>query len=665
MAIVRRVYIFLVCAISLNVVAWATIGLLRNLLTLAESTPVSTTAFQVAVIAIGLPIFITHWLWAQRLSARDPVERESALRRLYLFGMLAGFLGPFVANTFDLIDVLLRAALGSSRTGTSVMEGSLSAVAAMIILALLGLYHRRAVALAEGAGSQASHAATIRRLYVIGFCATGVTMTTLATIDLLLWTMLSFGGGAAIDGLGTAGLADAVARLVVGVPLWLVFWAQAQRLFRGSAVEERESALRKLYLYVVVFVAVLSAVTNGTFLLAGLLRTLLGLAPTGDVRGPLSVVIGMLVLWAYHAHVLRREARGNDAAGAVEAPGQAGIRRLYLYLVAAIGLAALLVGLGGDISVLIRSLSQVELSPALKEQLAWFTAALFAGLTVWLMPWRRAQIGAVAATPAGAAERRSIVRKIYLYFYLFVATMTVLAGAVYIVYRLLSLALGETGVGDILSDLGQAIAFSLIGAGIWLYHGWAVRGDGQRGVREKLERHAALNVTVLDVADGHFGRAVLDSLRRELPGVVLHPIELSLGGAAIRVADPAVAAGQADIAGRLAAADVIVGPWEVAVAGGALGRVGADIAAACAASPALKLLVPVGVKGWEWIGVEDGEDADLVGQTVRAVKQFSEGEPVTPARPLSAGAVVGIIAGGLVLLILIGIPVLLFFSLSG
>lgn len=660
MAIVRRLYILLVSAISLNVVAWATIGLLRHLLTLATSTPVSTTAFQVAVIVIGLPIFIVHWLWAQRLSARDPGERESALRRLYLYGMLAGFLGPFVVNTYDLVAILLGAALGSSRTGISVVEGSLSAAAAMIVLALLGLYHRRVVAFAEDTGSVSGHVATIRRLFVIGFCAAGVTLTALATVDLLHWTMLQFGHGAAIDGLGTAGLTDAVARLAVGVPLWLVFWVGAQRLFQGAAVEERESALRKLYLYIVVFVAVLSAVTNGTFILAGLLRSLLGLAPTGDVRGPLSVVIGMLGLWAYHAHVLR-----GDAARVVEVPAQAGIRRLYLYLVAAIGLAALLVGLGGDISVLIRSLSQAELSAALREQLAWFTAALFAGLAVWLMPWRRAQSGAVLATPVGAEERRSVVRKIYLYFYLFVATMTVLAGAVYIVYRLLSLALGETGGGDVLSDLGQAIAYSLIGAGIWIYHGWAVRGDGQRGVREQRERQSALNVTVLDVVGGHFGRAVLDALRREMPGIILHPIELSLEGAAAVDADSARAGVQPDLARRLAAADVIVGPWEMAVAGGAQGRVSAEIAAACAASPALKLLVPLRVMGWEWIGVGEREDAALVGQTVHAVKQVSEGERVTPARPLGAGTVVGMIAGGLVLLILIGIPVLLFFSMNG
>ncbi|HKZ70332.1 MAG TPA: DUF5671 domain-containing protein, partial [Anaerolineales bacterium] len=79
MATVRRWYIFLVCAISLHSVTWAVIALLRNLLIFGSEAPVGVIAFEIAVIIIGLPLFLVHWLWAQQLVGRDRDERESAL----------------------------------------------------------------------------------------------------------------------------------------------------------------------------------------------------------------------------------------------------------------------------------------------------------------------------------------------------------------------------------------------------------------------------------------------------------------------------------------------------------------------------------------------------------------------------------------------------------
>ena len=642
MITVRRWYIFLVCAISLQSVVWAIIALLRNLLTAgSRPTPVTATAFQIAVAVIGLPIFLVHWLWAQRLARRDEDERGSALRRFYLYGTLAGFVGPFAANAFDLIATLLALAAGSERFDFSEftpVEAGLRNFVALVVLALLWFYHWRIAASDSRALPETDNAATLRRLYVFGFSAAGVTMTTLGVIRLLRWIMFQFGSSPAIGGFAGASLTDEVARLSVGVPLWLIFWRMAQSLFTGPGEEERESALRKLYLYVTVFVAVLSAVTNATFILAGIFRRLLSLPPQGDIREPLPIILGMAVLWAYHAYVLRA-----DETLAREAPRQAGIRRLYLYIVGGVGLAAFLTGLGGDLSVLIR-LRDESFGAGLKEQLAWFTAALVAGLPVWLLPWRLVQIKAVASGPAGVEERRSIVRKIYLYFYLFVATMTALSSLVYIVYRLLSLALGEGSSFNLISDLGQAIAYSLIAVGVWLYHGAGVRGDGRLNQREQTRRLAEMRVGVVDAGDGRFGRVVLDSLRRELPGLALEPFGLTP-----QAAEAMGSNGEA-IAARLAQVGLIVGPWTMAVAGGAGGTVTVEVAGAVVASPARKLLIPVRADNWEWAGVDRWNTEATVRQIVHAVKQIIGGAEVTVTRPIGIGAIVGGVVIALILL---------------
>jgi len=112
----------------------------------------------------------------------------------------------------------------------------------------------------------------------------------------------------------------------------------------------------------------------------------------------------------------------------------------------------------------------------------------------------------------------------------------------------------------------------------------------------------------------------------------------------------------------LAQAGLVVGPWMIAVPGGAGGAVTPAIAQAVLDSPALKLLVPTRAEGWDWAGVDRWDAEALVQQTVRAVKLIAAGEKVKPARPLGAGAIIAIIIGVLFLLLLVTIPLLEFFA---
>ena len=646
----RRWYIYLVCAISLQAVTWAVIALLRNLLAEGGGT-IASIAFQIATIIIALPLFLVHWLWAQRLAAREGNEREAGLRGLYHYGMLAGFLAPIIANAYSLIAFLFWLAAGrpgyepSFGDSSSPLRGILYNLIAIIVCTLLWFYQHRVVTDDLKSIAEGDTFATLRRLYMFVFSAWGLIMTTTAIIHIIRWIMFQFGGrnDLLILGGGIGYLTDEVARLMVGVPLWLVFWRQAQHMFIGPIQAERESALRKFYLYTTVFVAALSAVTNMTLILAGLFRRVLGLPSQGDIRTPLPIILGMAVLWAYHAFALR-----EDASNSAESAKQGSVRRLYLYLIAGIGLAAFLVGLSGDISVLIRLFSQRFADP-LRESLAWFTAALIAGLPVWLLPWRQAQVEAVALTPEGVEARRSVVRKIYLYFYLFVATMTVLSSAVYILYRLLSLALGERGEGNLVTGIAQAVAYAVVGVLVWLYHGSALRGDGDSNRRELAQRLKDVRVAIVDTGEAGFGRALLDRLQREELGLNLDLISLPAQDEEARQA----------IQAKLDTAGVIVGPWSMAVDGA---TVHPDISHSVVNSPARKIMIPVPMSGWDWAGVDVWNTEGLMQQTVRAVRQWAGGEEIKAVRPMTIGGIIGTVVGVLILLLLLVIPLLIYFA---
>jgi hypothetical protein len=645
MGTVRRWYLFLVATISLQAVTWALIALLRTILGVWGAPSTEAIAFQVAVIVIGLPVYLIHWLWAQRLAAADADERADPLRRLYLYGTMAALLIPAISNAFDLSSGLLGLLLdpGSPWHGgypfgpaRSVTQGVFAHLTPILVLGLLWLYHRQIAAADAATAPLTGNSALIRRLYLLGFSLGGLILVAQWAVAALRWVLYQFGGPATT---GAAGLIDPLAGLVVGLPLWVLAWRLAQHHFFGPDIAERESALRKFYLHAVIFFSALAAVSGATLMLAGLLRQALGLSPQGDLRGPLPVILVAAVVWAYHSQILRA-----DTALIAEAPRQAGVRRLSWYLVASIGLATTVIGLGFIVSVLIRALGAPSFGDDLREQLAWSLAALIAGFPVWALVWRRAQRLAERDGPGGDDERGSLARRIYLYGFLFAATLTILSGLVYIVFRLLRLALGEPAEGNLVADLAQAIAFSALAAGVLLYHGRILRAEGRRRQTAVTKRAAELRVAVLDLDDGVFGQAVTERLRHDVPGLTLQPIGLTPAAAARMGAAP----DPRGLAAQLAEAGLIVGPWQVAVGQTA----GVEVAQAVGASPAHKLLVPRPAEQWSWAGVEPWNTESALTQVVHAVRQTLNGEPVRPVRALAPLALVGTIVGVVLLLIL-------------
>ena len=629
---IRRWYIYLVTLVSLQALTWGLINLLQNLLVFSRRAGIASEtdslSWQIAIIIVTLPVFLVHWLWAQRLVGRDRAEQTSWVRGLYLHGTTISFLIPALNYSYDLLRLLFQLLIQgkSSPNYLQLTPGGevLSYLLPILVLAPLLFYQYRLVA-AEL--PTAVFLTTTRRWHHFGFAAGGVTMTAIGAIVLLQWLLKQFGGQTAVINT-TSPLPAELARLVVGIPLWLFFWRQAQTLFPQSPAEAH-STLRKFYLYLIIFVVALTAVAAATGILAGILRSLLGLAPQGDIRDPIAMIVVTAALWFYHAKILQQDIQASQ-----EQPKQATIRRLYWYLIAAIGLAAVLVGLGGNISVLIRSFSTAFVTQ-LREQLAWFTAALVAGLPVWLLPWRQAQLAAAHSGEIGQDEREDIVRKIYLYFYIFVATLTALGSAIYIVYRLVGLVLGSDS-GNLGNDLPHAIAYGLIAVAVWLYHGAVLRQDSR--LLEAPTLPDALRVAL--IGGESFAQPLLIALRQAFPFATLQTVSGN-------------ETPQSEVV--LAEAELIIAPWPLADEDGGWET-------AVSHSPAPKLLIPMRQKGWEWVGVEPWNLDNIISETVQTAYQIVVGSPIKRQRT-SLGTIISIVAGVLGLFILMMILISAFFNL--
>ncbi|MGE5139311.1 MAG: DUF5671 domain-containing protein [Rudaea sp.] len=639
MVTVRRWYIFLISAVSLQAITWALVSLLSRLPPSQLRAPAGAVAIEIALVVVCLPFFLVHWLWAQRLARSDKEERASLLRRSYLYSMQAIFVAGFAISAYNLLQALLRFVLREPPPAFGSPPGSTAelvqdAIAGLLVTGVAWLYNRRVIQQDAGAAPDSGVLGAVRRLYVLSFAAAGLFVLAFSVTTALMWVVHHIIIRPGVDSMD-AGLSGGIARLIVGLSLWLWFWMRAQVLFHGDNPDEHESLLRKVYLYLAVSTSALTAVGILSFILADLFRRAMGVATDVDLRDPPLILLVAGIIWVYHTLVLR-----DDARRTVEVPEQALIRRLYFYLVGAIGLAAFLIGLAGDVSVIILSLAGQVFGTGPQEQVAIFTAGLAVGLPVWLLPWRFAQQAALALTASGQAERRSIVRKLYLYFYIFAASMMVLFGLVYVLYTLLTLALGGTVTGNLVSELAQPIAYSLIAIGVWLYHGQALRGDGRLARAEKAERLASLRVAVVDGGDGQWGCSLLEALRRELPGLGLIPIGLTPAAASAM----GMSGREGSVEKFAQGSSIVVGSWTAAVSGALTYPVGE----ALSSSPARKFLVPVAAPGWEWIGVENKTPAALIQETVKTLKRAIEGEEVS-----SRGSTGALIGGGVVLVMLL------------
>ncbi|MCP4421444.1 MAG: hypothetical protein GY805_32950, partial [Chloroflexi bacterium] len=234
MIIVRRIYVFLMSAISLHGVTWAVISLLRNTFAPNLNPPKEAIAFQIAAIIVGLPFFLGHWLWAQRLAMRDEDEKHSFLRTFYLYGMVVGFLGPLVANSFGLIATLLAILFGEERqhfiyTDLTPNQTLIYHLAATIVLAALWWYHQNVLKADSQQTTPSFYASLLRRLYIIGFSSTGIIMAALGVFGLLRWLLLTLLSSNPLLIPNNLSPAGDIARIVVSLPFWLLVMADLRQ----------------------------------------------------------------------------------------------------------------------------------------------------------------------------------------------------------------------------------------------------------------------------------------------------------------------------------------------------------------------------------------------------------------------------------------------------
>ena len=500
---IRRLYVYLVAFISIEVVVWGLVGLLRSVLNNTVSGGADALARALALILVGVPIFLIHWLWAQRAAAQDEEEKTAALRAVFFYAILLATLIPVVQNLLSFIDraLIQGVGLGVERAFSAFRTQTLADnLVAIIMNGVVAAYFWNVQRSEWATLPDKENFTEVRRLYRYLWMLYGLLMTVFGAQQVLRFLFYIPG-----DVLGEPGreiVVNGVALLVVGTPVWVYSW----RLIQASLVDPAEmgSTLRLGILYLLALGGVITVMTAAFMVMNAIITWLLGADWTfrdfiQQIGGPISIGVPLGLVWAYYGYWLNRhmEAIGDRVR-------QAGMKRLYNYILAFIGLVVTFIGVAALFSFIIDMVtgSGLLMSDSTRGTLATSISSLLVGLPLWLVMWRPMQTEALAQGEMGDHARRSVLRKAYLYLVIFASVIGGMGTAVGLVYQLISVLLeGVTG-SNFANEVLNLMQLLFLSAVVLIYHLNVLRMDGASTADSLAEKQSGYAVLVVDSGDG-------------------------------------------------------------------------------------------------------------------------------------------------------------------
>ena len=499
---IRRLYFYLVAFISIEVVLWGLILLIRSILDDVVSGGVDDLAQALALILVGVPIFLVHWLWAQRASAREEEEQTATLRAVFLYGILIGTLIPVIQNLLAFINRSFlnvakldtyRAFLGGSQTLTDNLI-------AVVMNLTVAAYFWNVLSHAWKSLPDKQNFSEVRRLYRYIWMLYGLLMTVFGAQKILIF-LFNIPGNV-LGSFGRETLFNGFALLIVGVPVWVYTWRIIQDALSDSA--EMSSMLRLGILYILALGGVITVITVTFIIVYEVMLILLGQASTFKeflraVGGPLSQGIPLGAIWAYFGYWLK-----NHIQATGDSVQQAAKKRLYNYILAFIGLVVAVVGVGMLLTFLIDVVTSKAfvLGSSGRFSLASAISSLLIGLPLWLMNWRPLQANALAEGVLGDHARRSIIRKTYLYLALFTSVIGGMVTAVGLVNLLLRAVLSGSVGSNFAEQLLNFIQSLFLFGVVLYYHFNVLRADGESISDALAEKQGAYGVLIVDSGEG-------------------------------------------------------------------------------------------------------------------------------------------------------------------
>ncbi len=606
MRTVRRLYFYTVSLVSLEVVLWGLIGLVRSAITpdLVGGGP-ARLAQALSLILVGVPVFWIHWNVAQRNAREEMEEHSSGVRAFFLYATLLAILIPITQNLLGLVNHIAVRVFNLPTNLTMFSQGQVwtDNLVAILMNGLLAIYFVRVLRKDWESVTSYESLSNQRRLYRFIWVVYGLVML-VAGVQQMLRFILTVPSNT-IYGVNTrVAFTNSLSLLLVGVPLFYFAWQTAQNALKET--RERESFLRLGLLYILSLSGVITVLSTGGVIADNLLRFVFGERPgfpefISAISSPLSLGVPLAGVWAYFGHWLN-----FSMTEVPDAPRRAGLRRLYYYILSAIGLVATFIGLSLLLSFVIDNLVGGTLwITGLRSRLASALAVMLVSFPLWWLTWRPMQADALQAGDSGDHARRSLMRRIYLYLVLFISVIGGMVVTGSTLFLLLRSLLGDTPsnlLRDVLNYLQLLILFVLLG----VYHGQTLRRDGQIAAKALNQKHAAFPVLLLDPGDSPLVQEMQATLEKQIPNL---PIQVHKTG-------------QPLLMEQRSKFKAVLLPGELAL------LPSKELSDWLQGFDGVKLVLPNPVSGWEWIGGSKHSSQEMSRLTANILRKLAEGEDI-------------------------------------
>jgi hypothetical protein len=486
---IRRLFQYLLLFGLLVVVAVGLSGLLGRTL---DRDPIVAAddvelARSLAFTVVGVPLYAAVALWSRRRLVEDPLERLSFGWAFYVTA--ASITSLIVAMTGLHATLVWAVGIGPDDP---------LALARLLVWGLVwGVHWWVHLRLVPAVRSQVHHLAG--SLTGLVTAATGLA----GLLGAALWTLFFSGSDVVMSG-GDEALRAAVT-LAVGAPVWLLYWV------RTASRDERDPLWLGYVLLPGVGGGLVMAVVSASTVLYSLLVWLVGdpeftdaARHLGDAPWAAGVAVTGAVVWWYHQAVLE-EAHVKDRTE---------VRRVYEYLMSAIGLVAAAAGLTTLVVAGIEAATRTDaviLGQSAVNTLLASATLLVVGAPVWWFYWHRIQ-RAAAATPA--QEQASPTRRVYLLLLFGVGGVAAVVALLVGAYLLFEDVVQGTFGAETIRSMRVPIGILLSTGAIAAYH-WAVYQSG-RGLAPAAP-HGPRFVLLVGPPDPQIAKAVA----HETGGLVL------------------------------------------------------------------------------------------------------------------------------------------------
>ncbi len=467
----RRLYIYLVSIAALAVLVFglANLGSTALLFLLnspdAQSSRSSLAGFT-AMAFVAFPLWAIHMWFGRRFARRDPAERGSAIRRMYLYLACAGSsIGAAIALAMGVTNLLQQQLDGFAFDRIVVAQ---DAWVAVVLLAIWAVHYRIAARDRAAVGEQGA-SATLRRWYMYLALIVGLFMLLIGAQGLIqaVWVKALNTSVSVYQPLSIS------AGLVVG---GLLLWGfHAQVLATRYLHDDRKSTLRAVEGFIAVGVCIVVALIGASQILYYGVARALGVENPGglgnDILAGLGQPASYVIVYGPAWFLIRRRLALDAATG--EAARQAGMRRLYTNLVALVSMGALAVGAADLLAALAQAAEAPIIgvpAPDWKDSVSLGVTLLIVGAAVWLAHWRRVP---------WLEDRQALARRLYVWAVLLASVLAVLGGAIGVLYVVFQQAFSAHPRLNDPANLafGQSLAVVVVAAAVGVYHWRVLRSD--------------------------------------------------------------------------------------------------------------------------------------------------------------------------------------------